>query len=302
MSTDRLSNAPEVSVIIPHYQEVNALAACLASLAAQSLPAHMFEVIVIDNARPSDLAPLKEAYPQFNFLFEAQKGAAHARNKGLAAACGKAVAFLDADCIAHRDWLRTGLGALQYSDLVGGDIIVTAQSGATMTAVEAFECVFAFHQRNYINRKHFSVTANLFATREAADAIGPFVHGVSEDVDWCLRARALGFRLSFNDTSIISHPARRTWTDLTDKWGRLITERWNGFGGCRWTGQLRWAGLAVATALSAAPHLGAVLFSRRITGAENKIAAAAVLVKIRFWRAQRMFAQLRPLRQRSLGA
>ena len=291
MSTDPLSTRPEISVIVPHYEQHDMLAACLDSLVRQSLPLSNFEVIVVDNGSSADLSGLAGQYPDFRFLRENRKGAAHARNCGMAAASGENFAFIDADCVADSNWLQSGLAALRASDLVGGEVLVTTNSTENITGVEAFECVFAFHQRSYINRKHFSVTANLFATRKAAELIGPFKNGVSEDVDWCLRARALGFRLAFNDTSIISHPARRNWDELKAKWERLITERWNGFGGHGLFRQCKWTGLAVATAMSAAPHLFAVMFSNRISGFGNRLAAAGVLARIRFWRASRMLAQ-----------
>ena len=61
------------------------------------------------------------------------------------------------------------------------------------TAVEAFECVYAFPQTLYIFRKGYSVTANMAARRSVFDAVGPFAGiGVSEDRDWGQRARAMG--------------------------------------------------------------------------------------------------------------
>lgn len=292
MSTGLSSKAAEISVIIPHYNQAAALRACLDSVAAQSVGHARMEIIVADNNSPCDLSPLKRDFPFVRFITASERGAGPARNAGMAAAQGDIFAFIDADCIADRYWLENGAAALSDCDLSGGEIDVTTKGVSRITPVEAFERVFAFNQRNYINRKHFSVTANLIVRREAALAIGLFQNGISEDVDWCRRARALGFRLAFNDTSIISHPARQCWEDLTSKWDRLIKERWNGFGGRNAGRRLIWAGLAVATALSAAPHLAVILFSKRINNARDKIAAAGVLARIRFWRARRMLAML----------
>ena len=282
----------QVSVIIPHYRQKDALRQCLESLDAQSLAKDSYEVIVVDNASGLDLSDLERAFPNMRFLTENEKGAACARNRGMAAARGEVFAFIDADCIAAPDWLQNGLTALNHADLVGGEIVVT-QEGEEPTPVEAFERVFAFRQRMYVARKHFSVTANLFATRAAAETIGPFQNGVSEDVDWCRRARALGFHLAFNDTSIIRHPARRTWGELTRKWDRTIRERWNGFGGNGIAQRFVWAVLAAATALSAAPHAASIVFSDRIRGLKTKLAALGVLARIRCWRAWRMLRVMR---------
>jgi glycosyltransferase involved in cell wall biosynthesis len=281
-----------VSVIVPHYRQPDALRLCLESLERQTMPQDDYEVIVVDNGSDLDLTDIENVHPSFRFLTESEKGAACARNKGMAAACGRAFAFIDADCVAEPDWLNEGLLALSSADLVGGEVVVT-QAAQQPTPVEAFERIFAFRQRMYIGRKRFSVTANLFSTRAAAAAIGPFHNGVSEDVDWCRRGLALGFHLAFNDTSIISHPARRTWNELTQKWDRTIRERWNGFGGRGIARRLLWAALAAATALSAAPHLASIVFSDRVRGARAKAAAAGVLARIRLWRAWRMMTLLR---------
>ncbi len=282
---------PLVSVIVPHYRQPDALRRCLKSLARQTLSASAFEVIVVDNNSRIDLTALRRAFPAFEFLQEVEQGAACARNRGVAAATGDILAFIDADCIADPHWLERGVAAMEGADLVGGEIIVTYQ-GETPTSVEAFERVFAFRQRMYIRRKQFSVTANLFAKRAAASRIGAFRNGISEDVDWCRRAAALGLHLAFNDTSIVSHPARRTWEDLTTKWDRTIRERWNGFGGRKSVRCVKWAVLAAMTALSAAPHAIAIVFSDRISGVKTKAAATAVLARIRIWRARRMLALL----------
>jgi glycosyltransferase involved in cell wall biosynthesis len=286
--------SPRISVVIPHYNQPAALALCLQSLARQSTPLADFEVIVADNDS-ADQASLHEAlarFPGAKLVREPKRGAAHARNAAIAAARGAVFAFIDADCVADSNWLSEGCKSLDKADLSGGEVTVTVADERRPSAVEAFEKVFAFQQRDYVARKKFSVTANLFATREAVEAVGPFTHGVSEDVDFCRRAATLGFRLAFNARSIIGHPARRDWSELVRKWDRLVTERWNGFGGRGPVSRLKWAALAIATALSAAPHLFRVLTTRRLSRLSDRIAAAGVLLRIRWWRARRMVAAL----------
>lgn len=281
------------SVIIPHFNQTALLEKCLASLARQTLPRGAFEIIVADNGTPGGLGDLAERYPQARFVEAAERGAAHARNAALSHARGSAIAFIDADCVAAPDWLQCGLEALESADLVGGRIIVTVEDESRPSPVEAFEQVFAFRQRDYVEKKHFSATANLFATREAAIAIGPFTNGLSEDVDWCRRGCALGFHLAFNDKSRVSHPARRDWSELIRKWDRIVAERWTGFEGRGIARKARWLALAAATAMSAGPHLARVLTSAELKSARDRKAAALVLARIRWWRARRMASLLR---------
>lgn len=284
---------PVASVIIPHFNQTDLLRLCLDSLSRQTLARHLYEIIVADNGTPGGVDHLSAQYPDVQFIVARERGAGPARNAGLAHASGAAIAFTDADCIVDPDWLRAGLDALLGADLVGGRVIVTVADEERPSPVEAFERVFAFRQEDYVARKGFAVTANLFVRRTAALAVGPFRNGISEDVDWCRRARALGFHLAFNDTAIVSHPARRDWSELIRKWDRIVSERWNGFGAVTPVRRLLWAGLALATALSSAPHLVNVLTSAKLRGLRQRASAAIVLARIRLWRALRMASLLR---------
>lgn len=284
---------PDASVIVPHYNQKALLAICLESLERQTIARDRYEVIVADNGTPGGIDDLMGRFPSVIFTTAAERGAAPARNAGLKIATGAAIAFTDADCVAAADWLANGIAGLEDADLCGGRILVTAADEERLAPVEAFERVFAFRQRDYVEKKRFAATANLFARRASADRIGPFTNGLSEDVDWCRRGQALGLRLAFNDRSIVSHPARRDWSELVRKWDRIILERWNGFARGAPGGRALWLLLAAATALSAVPHLVRVARSPELVRLKDRAAAAIVLARIRLWRAARMTMLLR---------
>lgn len=290
MSIETSSPRPDVSVIIPHFNQVNALRACLKSVVAQTYPATKTEIILVDNNSEQDLSFVQREFPSVRFLREINRGAAHARNAGLAVARANKIAFIDADCIADQNWLAAGVEALDQHPLLGGNIVVTAQSDHQLTGVEAFEQIFAFRQEFYIKRKQFTVTANFFARRSVFDTVGLFQNGVAEDFEWCKRAHAIGIPLAFIVNSTVMHPARKNWDELTNKWDRLTIERWNGFKVKSRLKNAYWIMLAMATAISSGPHLAAVMFSNRVTGLKNKIAAAVVLIRIRLWRSHRMLS------------
>ena len=289
---NRDNAAPEISVLIPHYNDKSGLRLCLDSLRAQSFAGDKFEIIVADNDTPGGVTDLAALYPEVRFICVTERGAAPARNAAMAAASGAIFAFIDSDCVAAPDWLAMGVKGLNNADYSGGAIEITFEDSNRPTPVEAFEVVFGFRQQMYLNRKRFSATANLFVRREAAEAIGAFKNAVAEDLDWGQRADALGFRLAFNANSIVSHPARHNWNELVRKWDRLVQERWNGFEKRRPLGRLKWMSLAIATALSAAPHLWIVATSEKLFRVQDKIAAAGVLARIRLWRAWRMMTLL----------
>lgn len=287
-----MKDAPTTSVVIPHYDQKALLAVCLESVERQTLARDRYEVVVADNGTPGGIDDVKRRFPRVIFTTAAERGAAPARNAALRIASGEAIAFTDSDCVVAPDWLERGLEGLADADLSGGRIVVGVADERRLSSVEAFERVFAFRQRRYVEEENFAATANLFARREAARAIGPFTNGLSEDVDWCRRGVALGFRLAFNDKSIVTHPARRDWSELTRKWDRIIAERRTGYEGRGFVGDAAWLGVAALTALSAAPHAVRVLTSGDLHTLREKAAAAAVLARIRWWRARRMASAL----------
>jgi len=90
-----VSGAPAVSVVVPTRGRRGFLVAAVASALAQTMPD--LEVIVVDDDPAAPLEPLPFADSRLRRLASGGAGAAAARNRGLAAARGAAVAFLDDD-------------------------------------------------------------------------------------------------------------------------------------------------------------------------------------------------------------
>ena len=82
------------------------------------------------------------------------------------------------------------------------------ETPAPRSGAEAFEAVFAFDWRGYIANKGFTVTANMVTCRAVFADVGPFINGVSEDLDWYRRATAKGYRLQAAGDLRVGHPSR----------------------------------------------------------------------------------------------
>ena len=90
------STLPTVSVIIPTFDRAHTLVRALDSVRAQTLPP--LEVIVVDDGSRDDTARLVlQGYPTVRYLPQANAGVSVARNRGIAAARGQWLAFLDSD-------------------------------------------------------------------------------------------------------------------------------------------------------------------------------------------------------------
>lgn len=277
-------SAPPISVIVPHYDQREALQACLASLEAQSLPREQFEIVVVDNASPGGVEAVRAAVGgRARLLVEPTKGAGPARNRGAAEARGTVFAFIDADCVASPRWLEEGLAGLQTHDIVGGRVDVAVGDEARMSGAEAFERVFAFDFRSYIEDKGFTGSGNLFCRREVFEQVGGFRQAVSEDMDWSHRATSMGFSLGYHAAAAITHPARADWGGLTRKWSRLNREALM-LSREKPLGRLRFLARSWLMPASIAPHAVKVLRSTKLPDRATRLRAIRTLAAIRLWR------------------
>jgi len=214
-------NAPRVSVIIPAYNSGPLVEEAIGSALAQTRPPA--EVVVINDGSTDDTAErLARFGPPVRVIRQANGGVSAARNRGLAAATGAFVAFLDADDVWHPDKLRRQLEAFakrpelgllgtltvpwpgtfpaepevrRESDLLwrqasrpAGD---TPRPGGLGPRQEA-GVVTPVPLDDLVVRNRF-VTSSVVMRRELAEQVGEFdgsLHG-PEDFDYWLRAAAL---------------------------------------------------------------------------------------------------------------
>jgi glycosyltransferase involved in cell wall biosynthesis len=281
-----------VSIILPHYNDLENLKLCIALLEKQSFPRERFEIVVAENNSACGFDAVVQACGPGVFVIPAPlQGAAEARNAAIRAARGDILAFIDSDCRPALDWLERGVAALDKGDLVGGCVEVDVGDPTHPTAVEAFELVFAFDYRRYIEKDGYAVTANMFAPRAVFDKVGGFRAGYAEDMDWGQRAGKMGYRWVCAEDSIVRHPARRNWDGLTKKWRRLAKESLT----CMkehpgW--QARWTTKTLLLPISPFVHTLQVIKYRKNSDPTFKLKAIAVLFAIRFWRFREGFRLL----------
>jgi cellulose synthase/poly-beta-1,6-N-acetylglucosamine synthase-like glycosyltransferase len=275
---------PAVSVIIPHYNDLRGLEICLAALEAQTYPADRFEIVIGDNASPQGPAAVEAVVRgRAKVVLVQERGAGPARNGAVAVAAGEVLAFIDSDCVAEPRWLEEGLKALAAHDFVGGHVTVLVEDERRLTPAEAFERVFAFDFKTYIERKGFTGSGNMFCPARLFADVGGFGVGISEDTEWSKRAQARGYRLGYAPLAVVGHPARRNWAELTRKWRRVNAESYGLSAGTRGR-RLRWLLRSLAMPASAVVHTPKVLFSPKLKTASERLGGLAVLYAIRFWR------------------
>ena len=282
---------PEIAIIIPHYNDPARLEICLAALMQNDLTGA--EVVVVDNDSPNPPDAVAARFPGVRFLSETEKGAGPARNRGVAATTAPVLAFIDADCIAAPDWVATARAVAGEADLIGGRVDVHDETPPPRNGSQAFEKVFGYDFRHYIEVQGVSGAGNLVTRRSVFDVVGPFRAAVSEDTDWTRRAVAAGYRLIYRDGLRVSHPSRPDWPALRVKWRRLVQESWALAQAERpGTGtRLRWGIKALAMPASAVVHAPKVLRSAKLAGMGERLGALGVLIKLRLTRMVWMLRQ-----------
>ncbi len=255
---------------------------CLEGLSATGAGAREeIEVVVVDNASPLDLSWVERDFPFVRLIVEDKKGAAHARNRGIAETGASRLILLDSDCVPDPDWLDVALGLpLDESDVIGGEVRTFDETPPPRSGAEAFETVFAFAQRKYIEKKRFSVTANLITSRALFEAVGDLRDGFSEDLDWCHRAVAEGARLRYEPGLTVQHPTRQDWAALRKKWVRTTREAYV----TEQNRKLSWILRACLMPISAVVHAPRILLSPKLSGAQERLRGLATLFRLRLAR------------------
>jgi cellulose synthase/poly-beta-1,6-N-acetylglucosamine synthase-like glycosyltransferase len=277
------TDQPFVSIVIPHYNDLDALSICVASLQRQTWPTERMEIIVADNNSVCGIDTVSAAARGCRVVPAPIQGAGPARNAGAAVARGEILAFIDSDCDPQLDWVEHGVRALAKYDFAGGRVVTTARDPLRPTPVEAWEIVFGFDFERYILVEGYTGSGNMWVWRRVFDAVGGFRAGVAEDMDWSFRARKAGFRLGYERGAVVSHLARSDWPELLRRWRRVLSEHYlltreKPFGTVRWT---VWTG---GMPLSILLHSVKVLRSEHLLSSRDKVSALAVLLAHRLWR------------------
>ncbi|MGB3244718.1 MAG: glycosyltransferase [Sulfitobacter sp.] len=284
-----------LTVVIPHLNAPDALSDCLASLAAEcSNRTSDIAVIVVDNGSSLRPEAVCAVHPFVRLIDEPEPGPGPARSQGARLAKTGIVAFVDADCAVRPGWMTALLDHFRThpeTSVIGGDVRIACADSARPTAIEAYESVYGYRMKLYVERDHYTATCNMAVRRDAFLKVGDFV-GIhtAEDVDWGRRATALGLGIDYVPDMVIETPARATFAELARKWDRHISHDFAEITGPMT--QVRWVFRALALGASPLAEIPRIIRSDRLSKPRDRCLALACLIRIRLYRCGRMLGLL----------
>jgi len=234
-------NAPRITAAICTYNRYDTLGSAIESLTRQSLAAHDFEIIVVDNSpdhdQSAEIAKDYRAVANLRWLIEKTPGLSNARNVATREATAPLIAFMDDDAVASPGWLQTLIAAFDAfgapCQIVGGrvDPIWGAPQPAWLpdSLLGNVSVVDWGGKDRFAAKGEWVAGTNIAFRVEALKAVGGFAVNLgrtrggqallsNDETDVIERMTAKGAKLVYSPSAAVSHlvPAER----LTQAWFR----------------------------------------------------------------------------------
>lgn len=233
-----------VSVIVTCYNEEKNIRECLNTLVRQTYPEDKYEIIVADGGSNDRTQSIVKEFlrtnSNVNLVIEPKKGAAAGRNAGVKAAQYDYVAFIDGDCEAPQNWLKTLVEQylnIQLKDerviAVGGTNLPPEDSSSFLQAIgvalDSYIGSFGSVQGRQF-KKPMNVCSlsnlNVLYNKQKIIEIGYYDESLiseAEDADINFRLFSAGYRFLFIPYSFVWHkmrPTPKTWLKNMFRYGK----------------------------------------------------------------------------------
>ncbi len=210
-----MKNNPKISVITCFYNAEKTLKEFLKGISNQTF--RDFELILVDNGSTDNSIKMIKDFVEksdldVKLVYESLRGPSFARNKGLDYAKGEIIAFTDADCVPHPDWLKEILNALQNVDAVAGKIRGFRAQNLIQKFLNLFFLTTPDKDKLFYKPKKFEggfPTSNFSVKKSVFERIGKFdvsfAKNFGDDFDFVFRFYKAGYKLRYTTKALVYH-------------------------------------------------------------------------------------------------
>ncbi|WP_127555563.1 glycosyltransferase [Saccharospirillum alexandrii] len=103
-----------LSFVVCTYNRSSFLRLCLTSIFDEIGDSQGYEVIVVDNNSNDSTVDVVNEFEHVTYVYEENQGLSYARNRGIAEAKGKWIAFIDDDAVLRSTWLDAFIHVTKY--------------------------------------------------------------------------------------------------------------------------------------------------------------------------------------------
>lgn len=218
---------PQVSVIIPSYNQAQFVASAVESALAQTHPD--VEIIVVDDGSTDETRAVLDAYcERIRYIYQENRGLAAARNAGFLASHGDYLLFLDSDDVIHPDKLALHVHFLEAERDFGLSYSAWQQVNEDGTQVlgEVRPNKQGQLLRELLLRRFFFFASATVIRRQCLDEVGLFDESLrwGEDADMWLRMARAGYAFGYQDRPLLQY--RIHGSSMTANVSPLQVEGW----------------------------------------------------------------------------
>jgi len=233
-----------VSVIIPNWNNVERLKACLKAIQLQKSIDFSVEIIVVDNGSDDTSIEVAKRFYASVLQERSLNSPYPCRNKGIRKARGRYIALLDSNCIPDHNWMSAGIRAINSGK---GDIVIGPvhfEFTAEGALFERFDFLYSVVREEDLPERRALPATHLFVKRSVFEKTGLFIPNIRSlgDIEWSNRAYRAGFRFGWAEEAVVSYPAKgfRAFVKKMLRLGRGKKEVWRYGGGSVWNPRWIW--------------------------------------------------------------
>ncbi len=197
-----------ISIIIPTHNSASTIQQCISSITSQIYPKKNYEIILVDDGSTDETLNLVKDMGANKIIKVDPCFQGKARNIGANNAKGNVLAFIDSDCAADKDWLKTIEKEIETNESIGGPVL----NGNNHSLIAWAEYLMEFSEFNEYKQRGiipFIASCNQVCTKKSFLLVDGFPENkLSEDVYLGNSFKNAGIKLLFVPELQIKHFCR----------------------------------------------------------------------------------------------